>query len=99
MDQHEVGFEDFPALLHFAKEGGVVFATCHEKKATGFAVETADQRKEFLGVVVAEPIDEGEGSVGSSRVNEPSGGFIDDEEGGVIEDNGGLGVHGVGTAH
>ena len=90
---------DLTALLHFPEKGGVLFAPGHQKKAAGFAVEPTDKGKEFLGVVVAEPVDQGEGAVGSGGVDQPAGGFIDDEEGGVIEDNGGLGVHGVGTAH
>ena len=90
MDQGKVGLMDFTALLHFAEKGGVVLATCHEKKATGFAVEPADKGKKFLRVVVAEPIDEGEGSVGSSGVNEPTCRFIHDEEGGVVEKDGGF---------
>ena len=53
MNQGEVGFIDFPALLHFAKKGGVLFATGHKEEAAGFTVESADEGKEFLLVVVA----------------------------------------------
>ena len=53
MNEGEVGFMNFPALLHFAKEGGVLFATGHKKEAASFAVESADEGKEFLLVVVA----------------------------------------------
>jgi hypothetical protein len=44
---------NFPTLLHFAKEGGVVFATCYQEKAAGFSVEPADERKKFIGILVA----------------------------------------------
>jgi len=81
---------DFPALLHFAQEGGVVLATCHKQKATGFAVEPTDEGEKFLGIVVPQPVDQGEGAVGSGGVDQPAGGFIDDEEGGVLEDDGGF---------
>jgi len=53
MDEGEVGFMDFPALLHFAEQGGVHFATGHEEEAASFTVETADEGKKFLLVVVA----------------------------------------------
>ena len=53
MNEGEVGFMDFPALLHFAKEGGVLFAAGHKEEAASFAVESADEGKEFLLVVVA----------------------------------------------
>jgi hypothetical protein len=53
VNEGQVGFMDFPALLHFAQEGGVLFATGCQKKAAGFTVESADEGKEFLLVVVA----------------------------------------------
>ena len=43
MDEGEVTFMDFAALLHFTKYGGVFFATTDKKEATGFAVEAANQ--------------------------------------------------------
>ena len=93
MNKGEVRLMNFPTLLHFAKEGGVLFATCHQEQAARFAVESADEGKEFIGILVAEPVDERESSVGSGGVNEPSGRFIDDQKRGVFEDNGGLGIH------
>ena len=53
MNEGEVAFMNFPALLHFAKEGGDLFATGHKEEAASFAVETADEGKKFLLVVVA----------------------------------------------
>ena len=84
---------NFPSLLHFAEEGGVFFSTTDKKKATGFTIESADEGKKFIGVLVAEPVDQGEGSIRTGGVNEPSGRFIDDQKRGVFEDNGGLGIH------
>ena len=75
---------NFSALLHFSKEGGVLFPPCHQEKAARLAVEPADERKEFIGVLVAQPVDEGERSIGSGGVNEPASRFIDDEERGVF---------------
>ena len=40
--------------------------------------------------MVAEPVDQREGTVGSGGVNQPAGRFIDDQEGGVFKDNGGF---------
>ena len=93
MNEGEVRLMNFPSLLHFAEDGGVFFSTTDKKKATGFTIESAHERKEFIGVLVAEPVDEGKGAIGSGGVNEPTGRFIDDEERGVFEDNGGLGIH------
>ena len=87
MDKGEVRLMDFSALLHFSKERGVVFATCHQEESTGFAVEPAHERKKFIGILVAEPVDERESSIGTGGVNEPSGRFIDDQKGGVFKDN------------
>jgi len=84
---------NFSALLHFSEERGVLFAPCHQEKAAGFAVESADERKEFIGIVVAKPVDQSEGAVGAGGMNKPASRFIDDQERGVLEDNGGLGVH------
>jgi len=81
---------NFSALLHFAKERGVLFAPCHQEKAAGFAVESADEGKEFIGILVAEPVDERESAIGSGGVNEPSGRFIDNQKGGVFQDNRGI---------
>ena len=84
---------NFTALLHFSKEGGVLFSTCHQKKAGRLAVESADEGKEFIGILVAKPVDQGESSIGSGRVDKPAGRFIDDQKKGVFEDNRGLGIH------
>ena len=93
MNKGEVRLMNFPTLLHFAKVGGVILASCHQKKAGRFAVESADEGKEFIGILVAQPVDQGESAIGSGGVDEPTGRFIDDEERGVFEDNGGLGIH------
>ena len=84
---------NFSALLHFPKEGGVFFAPSHQEKAGRLAVESADEGKEFIGILVAKPVDEGESSIGSGGVDEPAGRFIDDQKRGVFEDNRGLGIH------
>ena len=84
---------NFPTLLHFAEEGGVRFSTCHQKESAGFAVESADERKEFIGIVVAKPVDQSEGAVGAGGMNKPASRFIDDQKRGVFKDNGGLGIH------
>ena len=84
---------NFPTLLHFATEGGVVFATCHQEESTGFAVESAHERKKFIGILVAKPVDKGESAIGSGGMDEPTGRFIDDQERGVFENNRGLGIH------
>ena len=86
-------FLNFSALLHFTKERGVLFAPCHQEKAGRFAVESADEGKEFIGILVAQPVDQGESSIGSGGVNEPSSRFINDQKSGVFEDNRGLGIH------
>jgi len=83
----EVTFLDFPTLLHFPEKGGVLFAPCHQKKAARFAVESAHQRKEFIGILVPKPVDQGKGAVGSRRVNKPTGRFIDDQERGMFKDD------------
>ena len=93
MNKGEVRLMNFPTLLHFSKVGGVLFAPCHQEKATRFAVESADEGKEFIGILVAKPVDEGESSIGSGGVDEPAGRFIDDQKRGVFEDNRGLGIH------
>jgi hypothetical protein len=81
---------NFPTLLHFATEGGVLFAPCHQKKAARFAVESADEGKEFIGILVAEPVDERESSIGAGRVNKPASRFIDDQKRGVFQDDRGI---------
>ena len=53
MNEGEVGFMNFPALLHFAQKGGVLLSAGHEEESARFAVEPADEGKEFLLVVVA----------------------------------------------
>ena len=84
---------NFPALLHFSKVGGFLFATCHQKKAGRLAVESAHERKKFIGILVAKPVDKGESAIGSGGMDEPTGRFIDDQERGVFENNRGLGIH------
>ena len=84
MNKGEVRLMNFPTLLHFAKVGGVLLASCHQKKAGRFAVESADEGKEFIGILVAKPVDEGKGAIGSRGVDEPTGWFVDDQERGVF---------------
>ena len=71
---------NFPSLLHFSKKRGVLFAPCHQEKAGRFAVESADEGKKFIGILVAKPVDQGESAIGSGGVNQPASRFIDDEE-------------------
>ena len=78
---------NFASLLHFAKEGGVLFAPGDEKEAAGFAVEPADEGEKFIRVLVAEPVDQGKSAIGSGGVNEPAGRFIHDEEMVVLLNN------------
>ena len=78
---------NFSALLHFAKERGILFATCHKKKAARFAVESADERKEFIGILVAKPVDEGESAIGAGGVNKPPSRFIDDQKRGMFQND------------
>ena len=84
----EIGFMDFPTLLHFSEEGGVFLAATDQEKAAGFTIESADEGERLIGVLVAQPVDQGESSVGSGGVNEPTGWFIHDEERGVLENDG-----------
>ena len=84
MDKGEVGFMNLPALLHFAEQGGVLFATGHKEEAASLAVESADEGEELLWVLVAEPVDQGESAVGAGGVNKPAGRFIDDQKRGVF---------------
>ena len=79
MDQGEVTFMDFAALLHFAECRGVFFAPTDEKKATGFAVEAANKTKKLVGIHLAKVIDEGDGAIGSGGMNQETGRFIDDQ--------------------
>ena len=84
MNKGEVRLMNFPTLLHFSKEGGVFFTPCHQEKAAGFAVEPAHERKEFIGILVAKPVDERESAIGSSGVNEPASRFVDNQKRGVF---------------
>ena len=77
---------DFAALLHFTEKGGVLLASRNQEEAAGFAVESAYKGKKLLGIVIAEPVDESEGAVGTCGVNEPSRRFIDDQERGMFQD-------------
>ena len=87
MNEGEVRLMNFPSLLHFAEEGGVLFAPCHQEKAGRFAVESADEGKKFIGILVVKPVDQGESAIGSGGVDEPARRFIDDQERGVFQDN------------
>jgi len=84
MDDREITFLNFPALLHFPEEGGVLFAPCHQKKAARFAVESADEGKKLIGILVTKPVDEGEGAIRTGRVNKPAGRFINNQERGML---------------
>ena len=81
---------NFPSLLHFSKKRGVLFAPCHQEKAGRFAVESADEGKKFIGILVAQPVDQRESAVGAGGVNEPTGWFIDDQKRDVFQDNRGI---------
>ena len=87
MNEGEVRLMDFPSLLHFAEKGGVFFSPGDEEEAAGFTVESADKGKKFIGILVAEPVDQGESSIRTGGMNEPAGRFIDDQERGVFQDN------------
>ena len=87
MDEGEVAFLNFPTLLHFPEKGGVLFATCYEKKAARFAVETADKRKKLIGILITKPVDKSERAVGAGGVNKPTGRFVDDQKRGVFQDD------------
>ena len=79
MDEGQVAFMDFAALLHFAKYRGVFFAPTDEKKATGFAVETANETEKLVGIHLAKVINEGDGAIGSGGMTQEAGRFIDDQ--------------------
>ena len=87
MDEGEVAFLNFPTLLHFPEEGGVVFTPCHQEKAAGFAIESANKRKKLIGILVTKPVDQGKGAVGTRRVNKPTGRFVDDQKRRMFQDN------------
>ena len=87
VDEGEVAFLNFPALLHFSEKGGVLFAPCHQKKAAGFAIESTNEGKKFIGVLVPKPVDQSEGPVGSSGVNKPTRRFVDDQKRGMFQDD------------
>ncbi len=70
MDEGQVTFMNFPALLHFAECRGVLFSTTDEKKATGFAVEAANKTKKLVGIHLAKVINEGDGAIGSGGMNQ-----------------------------
>ena len=91
MNDGKVRLLNFSALLHLAKQRGVLLAASDQKKAGGFAVEAADERKEFAGELFPEPINQGEGAIGAGGVDEPSGRLIDDQEPGIGAEDGGLG--------
>ena len=87
MNKGEVRLMNFSALLHFSEERGVLFAPCHEEKAAGFSVEPAHERKKFIGILVAEPVDEGESAIGSGGVDEPASRFIHNQKRGVFQND------------
>ena len=87
MYKGEVRLMNFPTLLHFTKERGVVFATCHQEESTGFAVESAHERKKLIWVLVAKPVDKGESAIGSGGMDEPTGRFIDNQKRGVFQND------------
>ena len=70
MDQGEVTFMDFAALLHFAECRGVFFATTDKKKSTSLAVETANKTKKLVRIHLAKVINEGDGAIGSGGMNQ-----------------------------
>ena len=70
MDESEVTFMDFAALLHFAECRGVFFATTDKKEATGLAVEAAYKAEKLVGIHLAKVIDEGDGAIGSGGMNQ-----------------------------
>ncbi len=83
---------NFPALLHFAQERGVLFSPGHKQKTRGFSVEAADQGEELSRILFAEPIDQGESSIRSGGMDQPTGRLVDNEETGIGAEDGG-GVH------
>jgi hypothetical protein len=94
MDEGEVGFMDFPALLHLTEEGRVFFAPGHKEEAASLTVEPTDEGEKFLGIVVPQPVDQGESAVGAGGVNKPAGRFVHHEEGRMVEEDGGFhGIH------
>lgn len=80
MDKGQVSFLDFPTLLHFAKKGGVLFASSNEQETGGFAVEPTDEGEKLLRIVISQPVDQRESAVGPSGVDQPAGRFVDDEK-------------------
>jgi hypothetical protein len=78
---------DFPALLHFAECRGVFFSTTDEKKATGFAVEAANQAEKLVGIHLAKVINQGDGAIGSGWMNQETGRFIDDQPIGMLQNH------------
>ena len=91
MDNGEVAFMNFPALLHFAQKRGVLLSAGHKKESRGFSVKSADQGEEFAGVLFAEPIDQGESSIRPGGMDQPTGRLVDNEETGIgVEDGGGV---------
>ena len=70
MDEGQVTFMNLALLLHFTKYRGVFFATTDEKKATGFAIEAANQTEKLVGINLAKVINQGDGAVGSGGMNQ-----------------------------
>jgi len=87
MDEGQVAFLNFPTLLHFPEKGGVFLAPCHQKKAAGFAIESANKRKKLVGILVTKPVDQSERSIGPGGVNEPTRRFVDDQKRGVFQND------------
>ena len=88
MDEGQVTFMDFAALLHFTKYRGVFFATTDEKKATGFAVEAANKTEKLVWIHLAKIINEGDGAIGSGGMNQQTGRFIDDQPIRILQNHG-----------
>ena len=87
MDDGEVALMDFPPLLHFTQKGGVLFSPGHKKEARGFSVKSADQGEKFARVLFAEPVDQGESSIRSGGMDQPTGRLVNDEEAGIRLEN------------
>ena len=87
MNNGEVAFLNFTSLLHFAEDGSVFLTSPHKKQTAGLAVESADEGKEFIGILVAQPVDQGESSIGSGGVNEPASRFIHNQKRGVFQND------------
>ena len=89
VDDGEVGFMNFPALLHFSQKRSVLPPSRNQQEAGGFPVEPADEGEKLPGKLFPEPVDQREGSVRSRGMDQPASRFIDDQEPDVRVDDGG----------